>query len=173
MVVTEVIPYRRPDSALGDGRATTGRDPCPRVTMRSKDSLMNWTITIRTVTWKRNSSFFKLLNGWVSLIQQLSFTLTYGCGGLSHSVTSESWLHELQPSRLLCPWDFPGKNTGVHCYFLLQRIFATQGSNLSLWHLLHYRRIFYHSATGEALTHTNAKSNSININIVASYIMNS
>ena len=28
--------------------------------------------------------------------------------------------HGLQPSRLLCPWDFPGKNTGVGCYFLLQ-----------------------------------------------------
>ena len=22
--------------------------------------------------------------------------------------------------RLLCPWDFPGKNTGVGCHFLLQ-----------------------------------------------------
>ena len=26
----------------------------------------------------------------------------------------------LQPSRLLCPWNSPGKNTGVYCYFLLQ-----------------------------------------------------
>ena len=26
----------------------------------------------------------------------------------------------LQPTRLLCPWDFPGKNTGVSCHFLLQ-----------------------------------------------------
>ena len=25
-----------------------------------------------------------------------------------------------QPTRLLCPWDFPGKNTGVGCHFLLQ-----------------------------------------------------
>ena len=28
--------------------------------------------------------------------------------------------------RLLCPWDFPGKNTGVSCHFLLQGIFPTQ-----------------------------------------------
>ena len=28
--------------------------------------------------------------------------------------------HGLQPTRLLCPWDFPGKNTGVGCHFLLQ-----------------------------------------------------
>ena len=31
--------------------------------------------------------------------------------------------HELQPTRLLCPWDFPGKNTVVGCHFLLQGIF--------------------------------------------------
>ena len=27
--------------------------------------------------------------------------------------------HGLQPSRLLCPWDFPGKSTGVGCHCLL------------------------------------------------------
>ena len=31
--------------------------------------------------------------------------------------------------RLLCPWNFPAKNTGVGCYFLVQGIFATQESN--------------------------------------------
>ena len=35
----------------------------------------------------------------------------------------------LQPSRLLCPWTSPGKNTGVGCHFLLQGIFPTQGSS--------------------------------------------
>ena len=38
--------------------------------------------------------------------------------------------------QLLCPWDSPGKNTGVVCHFLLQGIFPTQGSNL---HLLHWQ----------------------------------
>ena len=28
--------------------------------------------------------------------------------------------HGLQPTRFLCPWNFPGKNTGVGCHFLLQ-----------------------------------------------------
>ena len=28
-------------------------------------------------------------------------------------------LHGQQPTRLLCPWGSPGKNTGVGCYFLL------------------------------------------------------
>ena len=31
--------------------------------------------------------------------------------------------------QVLCPWDSPGKNTGVGCHFLLQRIFLTQGLN--------------------------------------------
>ncbi|XDC68519.1 hypothetical protein R6Z07M_019701 [Ovis aries] len=30
--------------------------------------------------------------------------------------------HRGQPVRLLCPWDSPGKNTGVGCHFLLQCI---------------------------------------------------
>ena len=41
---------------------------------------------------------------------------------------------------ILCPWDFPGKNTGVGCHFLLHGIFPTQGSNLGL---LHCRKILY------------------------------
>ena len=28
--------------------------------------------------------------------------------------------HRQQPNRLLCPWDSPGKNTGMGCHFLLQ-----------------------------------------------------
>ena len=32
--------------------------------------------------------------------------------------------HRLQPTKLLCPWDFPGRNTGVGCHFLLQKIFS-------------------------------------------------
>ena len=48
----------------------------------------------------------------------------------NHSVVSDSLQpHGLQPTRLLCPWDFPGKNTGVGCHFLLQGNFLTQGLN--------------------------------------------
>ena len=46
-----------------------------------------------------------------------------------------------QPSRIFCPWNSPGQNTGVGCYFLLRGIFPTQGWNL---HLLHCRQILYH-----------------------------
>ena len=37
-------------------------------------------------------------------------------------------------TRLLCPWDFPGKNTGMGCHFLLQGIFLTQGLNSGFPH---------------------------------------
>ena len=42
--------------------------------------------------------------------------------------------HGLWPTRLLCPWDFPGNSTGVDCHFLLQGIFPTQGLNPGLPH---------------------------------------
>ena len=50
--------------------------------------------------------------------------------------------HRLQPARLLCPWDFPGKNTRVGCHFLLQGIVPTRRLNLCLLHcrqILHQR----------------------------------
>ena len=49
-------------------------------------------------------------------------------------------------TRLLCPWNSPGKNTGVGCHSLLQGIFPTQGSNTEL---PHFRWILYIWATGE------------------------
>ena len=48
---------------------------------------------------------------------------------------------ELQPTRLLHPWNFLGKNTGVGCHFLLQGIFPAQGLNLGLPHC---RQMLYH-----------------------------
>ena len=51
------------------------------------------------------------------------------------SQSDSLWPHGLQPTRLLCPWDSPGKNTGVGCPALLQGIFLTQRSNLCLLHL--------------------------------------
>ena len=62
------------------------------------------------------------------------------------SVLSRVWLCDPMDCRPLgyslcdlCPWDSPGKNTGVGCHFLLQGIFPTQGSNLCLVHLLHWQ----------------------------------
>ena len=40
--------------------------------------------------------------------------------------------HGLCPTRLLCSWNSPGKNTGVRCHFLLQGIFPAQGLKITL-----------------------------------------
>ena len=47
--------------------------------------------------------------------------------------------HGLESARLLGPWSYPGKNTGVGCHALLQGIFPTQGSNPHLLHVLHWQ----------------------------------
>ena len=49
------------------------------------------------------------------------------------------WLFSVSSTRLFCPWNFPGKNTGVGCHFLLKGIFLTQGSNPHLLCLLHWQ----------------------------------
>ena len=51
------------------------------------------------------------------------------------------WPHGLYTTRLLCPWNSPGKNTGVCSHSLFQEVFLTQGLNL------HYGQILYHWAT--------------------------
>ena len=62
--------------------------------------------------------------------EQLSLTFTSIAGissvQFSRSVVSNSlWPHGLQPARLLCPWDSPGKNTGAGSHSLLQGVFPT------------------------------------------------
>ena len=61
---------------------------------------------------------------------------------LSESEVAQSCpiLCDPMDTRLLCPWDFLGKSTGVGCHFLLQGIFPTQGSNPGL---LHCRQTLY------------------------------
>ena len=62
-----------------------------------------------------------------------------------------------RPTRLLHPWDFPGKSTGVGCHFLLQGIFPTQELNPGLRHcrqmlyplshqgsFVHYSQKYFH-----------------------------
>ena len=74
----------------------------------------------------------------------LLITPCYGlniCVCVSCSVVSDSLQpYRVYPARLLCPWDYPGKNTGVGSHSLLQGIFPTQGLNLAL---LHCRHILY------------------------------
>ena len=58
---------------------------------------------------------------------------------LSRSVLSDFEIRGLWPTRLLCPQDAPGKNTGVGSLALLQGVFLTLGSNPHLLCLLHHQ----------------------------------
>ena len=74
----------------------------------------------------KNKSFLSILNN----VFHKTYSAYVGARAKSASLVSDSLGPQgLQPARLLCLWDFPGKNTGVGCHFLLQGIFLTQGSN--------------------------------------------
>ena len=95
-------------------------------------------------TWGEKPWYQKRQSGRTELgAQILSWSQCRGslCAALHRSAVSDSSRHHgLQPARLLCPWDSPGKNTGVGCHALLQGIFPTQRSNPGLPHC---GRIFY------------------------------
>ena len=84
-------------------------------------------------TWKCYTSGDLLSFPNVSLLWVCSVKVAQSCSTLQP--------HGLQPTRLLCPWDSPGQNTGVGSHSLLQGIVLTQGSNTCL---LHCRQILYH-----------------------------
>ena len=62
------------------------------------ERLQSWETSVGTVGWLLASPSIKQTKG------------------MSDSVRP----HRRQPNRLPCPWDSPGKNTGVGCHFLLQ-----------------------------------------------------
>jgi len=96
------------------------------------DISYKWNITV-CVSGK---SQFSLYIGTVSLTCFSLLLLLCTC---MLTVVSDS----LQPyglsTRLLCPWDSPGKSTGMGCHVLLQGIFQIQGLNLHLLRFLHWQ----------------------------------
>ena len=87
----------------------------------------------RGSSWPRDWTFISCIE------RQILYCLNHK-GSLCLLVQSCPTFHNpmdwLQPTRLLCPWYFPGQNTELGCHFLLQGIFLNQGSNL---HLLHWQ----------------------------------
>ena len=72
-------------------------------------------------------------------------SVTQPCLTLSNPMDYSPSLSKWESIGLLCPWDSPGKNTGVGCHALLQGIFPTQGSNPHLLCLLLWQQVLYHS----------------------------
>ena len=90
---------------------------------RSAPNLPNGTTSL----WRQGYVFHSLLSlSWFPLPLHKSQMLSQYLESnvcVSFLVMSDS----LEPTRLICPWDSPGKNTRVGCHFLLQGIFLTQG----------------------------------------------
>ena len=53
----------------------------------------------------------------------------HACTCVCSAMSYPLWPHGLWPTRLLCPWGSPGKNTGAGSHSLLQGVFPIQGSN--------------------------------------------
>ena len=117
--------------------------------METHSSILAWEIPLTgawTGTaqgWQKSDTYW--LNHYLSSFR-CNTPLRSESESVSPSVTSSS-LGPHGPARLLCPWDSPGKNTGVCCRALLQGIFLTQGSNIGLPHC---RQILYHLSHREA-----------------------
>ena len=94
-------------------------------------------------THTHRHTLFKILFPYRSLQSIQKYSMCYMVGPYHVSVLSLLVMSDslppigLQPARLLCPWNFSGRNTGVGCHFLLQGIFTNQGSNPCLFHLLY------------------------------------
>ena len=90
----------------------------------------------------KSTDFLKPFRAWILKVwpgdwqhqHSLDTHCCYYCCSVSKSCLTLWWPLGLQPIRLLCPWDFSGKNTGVCWHFLLQGIFPTQGLNPCLLH---------------------------------------
>ena len=89
---------------------------------------------IQTLKWKipykrqKNVMTGRVLNVGVFLLRCLMCLFAQSCPTL--------WSHGLEPARLLCPWNAPGKDTGAGCH-------APRGPNCSL----HSPCLFLHSCT--------------------------
>ena len=100
---------------------------------KSKHLLISWLQSPSAVIWEPK----KIKSVTTSTSPPSGRSVTKLCSTLA---TPWTIAHQAPLSRLLCPWDFPDKNSGMGCHFLLQGIFPTQKLNLGL---LHCRRILY------------------------------
>ena len=117
------------------------------VSCSGRQILNHWTTRevqgiVSSQMWSSHRVFYCILSlrQWKLFFLMPIFLSCFNSFLCAHSVMSDFLQpHELQPTRLLCPWNFPGNNTGVDYHFLLQGIFPTQGSNSCLFCLLHWQ----------------------------------
>ena len=118
----KVVPQDSLPSRWGHGEKllAMNKEEAPHST-----KLASWSWMFQ-MPWEINVCFYKLP------VCMLSYS------GVSDSLRPRG----LMPARLLCPWDSPGKNTGVGCHFLLQGIVWPRDQTQVSWPMnsspLHY-----------------------------------
>ena len=93
------------------------------------------------VSWFHNNSEIEVIFLYLQMKKLEMNESTLATMRVAQSSPTLLWPHGMQPVRLLCLWNSPGKNTGVGSHSLLQGLFLARGSNLGL---LHCRWILYH-----------------------------
>ena len=113
------------EQALGDGKGQEGLVCCSLTGFCScKESDTTEQLNNTNLNTKLNLlTFYKKLQ-----IIFVTFDCVHACS-VASVVSDSVWPYGLQPARLLCPWDSPGKNTGVGCHAFLQGIFPTKASH--------------------------------------------
>jgi len=84
------------------------------------------------------SKFFQCGGNRAAMFHSVMRMYMFACE-VASDMSDSVWPYGLYLARLPCPWDSPGKNTGVGCYALGQEIFLTQGWNVHVLHLLHWQ----------------------------------
>ena len=120
--------------------------------MKEKNLKAHILLLLLHIIWKKPNRNLKYSNlSYSILLPQIHVPISFISKNLFHwmakihmcpeysAVWDSWWPHGLQPARLFCPWDFPGKNPRMGCHFLLQGIFLTQGWNPCLLCLLHWQ----------------------------------
>ena len=82
-----------------------------------------------------NVTLFSSAHGTISRIDQIlghkSAAAAAAAAAVASVMSDSVQPHRWQPTRLPCPWDSPGKNTGVGCHFLLQCVKVKSESDIS------------------------------------------